>query len=127
MGLCHILSFKTFFPEEYATKEVNWMVLHEDDNKLDFRPHKLRLGTPSENAIDALNNKKRENTKTMRMRCVSYINGVLEKEHDSQSDAMKYLKTIGFDKALHSKIGQALAAYRQGKTITRYGRTWKIV
>lgn len=61
------------------------MVLHEDDDKLDFRPHKLRLGTSSQNSRDAYNNGKQSE----RVKCASYIDGVLEKEHLSQSDALR--------------------------------------
>jgi hypothetical protein len=39
------------------------MVLHEDDDKEDFRPHKLRLGTRSDNAKDAHDNGKFDSTK----------------------------------------------------------------
>ena len=53
IGHCHILSFKTFFPEEYTAKKSYEMILHKEDNKMDFRPHKLRIGTSSENGFDA--------------------------------------------------------------------------
>lgn len=52
----HILSFKAFYPEEYASKKTDEMVLHEDDNKIDSRPHKLRRGTHSENTKDVRDN-----------------------------------------------------------------------
>ena len=55
---CHVLAFKTFYPELWDAKKLEEMVLHEDDNKEDFRPHKLRLGTASDNAKDARNNGK---------------------------------------------------------------------
>jgi len=119
---CHILSFMTFYPEEYANKKSNEMVLHEDDDKLDFRPHKLRLGTPSENTKDAYENGKYDGKKTSRMKCVSYIHGELEKEHDSQRDAVSYLKSLGFEKASKGSICDALS----GKLKTVYGRTWKM-
>jgi hypothetical protein len=119
---CHILSFMTFFPEEYANKNPDELVLHEDDDKMDFRPHKLRLGTQSENSIDAHNNGKYDGKKSMRMRCASYINGVFEKEHESQIDAAKYLKINGHSKADPSKIGLVLSGDRK----TAYGRVWKL-
>ncbi len=121
--LCHILVFMTFFPEEYATKKPGEVILHEDDNKLDFRPSKLRLGTPSENSIDAHYNGKYGGTKSARMRCASYINGEFEKEHESQTDAVKYLNSIGFEKASPSSICMALGETYNTKTA--YGRTWK--
>jgi hypothetical protein len=123
--LCHILAFMTFFPEEYANKKPDEMVLHEDDDRLDFRPHKLRLGTSSENAIDARNNGKHDDTKTARMKCVSYINGVYELMHDSQDDAVKYLRYIGYDNASNGGISNALNYKR--KSNFAYGRTWKLI
>ena len=122
---CHVLSFMMFYPKKYAEMRTNEMILHEDDNKLDFRPHKLRIGTRSENTIDAYNNGIYDGAKSGRLRCASYINDVLEKEHESQHDAVKYLKTIGFDKASASAIGRALKTSCSGKVSIRYGRTWK--
>jgi len=122
---CHVLSFMTFFPDEYANKKLDEMVLHEDDDKLDFRPYKLRIGSGSENIKDAYDNGKRDDTKTARMKCVSYIDGVFEKEHDSQSDAVRYLKSNGFNKATESNIGKALNP--KYTTNFAYGRVWKCV
>ena len=119
--LCHILSFKTFFPDEYAAKKTNELILHEDDDRLDFRPYKLRLGTQTHNAIDAHDNGKHDGTKTARMKCASYIVGVFEKEHASQGDAVKYLKSIGVEKAREGNISMTLSGDRK----TAYGRTWK--
>jgi hypothetical protein len=121
--LCHILAFMTFFPDEYANKKPNEMVLHEDDDKMDFRPHKLRLGTNSDNTIDSYNNGKHDGTKTARMKCVSYIDGVYELMHDSQHDAMRYLRYIGYDKASDGNINNALNDKRK----FAYDRTWKRV
>lgn len=121
--LCHIISFMTFFPEEYASKKTEEMVLHEDDDKLDFRPHKLRLGTRSENTLDSYSNGKYDNTKSSRSRCASYINGVFEKEHESQSDAAKYLKTIDYEKASGSAVNNVL----KGVQKTAYDRVWKSI
>jgi hypothetical protein len=118
---CHIVAFMTFYPEEYASKKPYEIVLHVGDNKLDFRPYKLRLGTHSENGIEAHDNGKHDGTKTARMKCASYINGVFEKEHESQYDAETYLKSIGFEKASQSNICNALC----GKHNTLYGRVWK--
>ena len=121
--LCHIISFMTFFPEEYASKKTEEIVLHEDDDKLDFRPHKLRLGTRSQNSSDAYDNGCYDGTKSARMACASYINGVFEKEHKSQRDAAKYLKTLGYDKADMPNINNVL----KGKQKTAYDRVWKKV
>jgi hypothetical protein len=122
---CHILSFAAFFPEEYANKKPNEIVLHEDDDPLDFRPHKLRLGTRTENAIDAHNNGKHDGTKSTRMKCVSYIDGVYELMHDSQRDAAKYLRHIGYKKASVGNISTVLNDNR--KSDFAYDRTWKRV
>jgi len=121
--LCHVLSFMVFFPEDYANKKPDEIILHEDDDKIDFRPHKLHLGTRAMNTVDAYDNGKYDNTKSERMKCASYINGVLEKEHDSQEDAARYLKSIGMTKASQGEISKALSSLE--KIIKRYGRTWK--
>ncbi len=118
---CHILSFMTFFPDDYATKNSDEMVLHEDDDPLDFSPHKLRLGTRTNNSIDARNNGKHDGTKTTRMSCVSYINGVYEIMHNSQDDAEKYLRHIGYKKAASQNISSVLNDRRN----FAYDRTWK--
>lgn len=124
---CHILSFLTFFSDKYDTRKPNEVIMHEDDDRSDFRPHKLRLGTKSDNTIDAHDNGKYDGTKSARMKCASYIDGVFEKEHNSQHDAVRYLKMNDHDKAQCSKIGQALSSFREGKVVTRYGRTWQII
>ena len=59
------------------------------------------------------------------MGCISYINGIFEKEHDSQRDAELYLKQLGYDKASFTNIGKVLKACTNEKIIMRYGRTWK--
>ncbi len=121
--LCHVLSFMTFFPDEYANKKTCEMILHEDDNRLDFRPHKLRLGTRSENAIDAHTNGCFDDNKNARMKCASYIDSVLEKEHESQRAAAKYLMNNGHPNAVYNTICMALSGRRK----SAYGRTWKTV
>lgn len=123
IGKCHILMFKTFFPDEYANKKPGEIILHEDDNKLDFRPSKLRLGTRSDNAIDAYNNGCYDGTKTAQMKCASFVDGVFEKEYISQEEAVRYLKSLGYDRSVHNNIGKALG----GTLKTSYGRTWKLV
>lgn len=120
---CHVLSFMTFFPDEYANKKSDEIILHENDDKIDFRPHKLRLGTQSENRKDAYDNGKYDGTKSARFKCASYINDVFEQEYESQSDAERYLKSKGHKKAAGSNIGLALSGDRK----TAYGRTWKRV
>lgn len=55
------------------------------------------------------------------MKCASYINGIFEREYNSQSDVVRYLKMIGFDKASQGTVGMSLRRERE----TAYGRTWK--
>ncbi|AGE52298.1 hypothetical protein PBCVCVR1_782R [Paramecium bursaria Chlorella virus CVR-1] len=116
---CHILAFEAFNPK--VVRE-DMLVLHEDDNREDFRPHKLRLSTESENRKDAYDNGKYDGTKTARMKCASYINGILEKDdYTSQSDAVEYLKSKGYPNASHGYISMALSGDRK----SAYGRTWQ--
>jgi hypothetical protein len=122
LGQCHILAFAAFFPEEYAAKKPGEMILHKNDDKLDFRPHMLRIGTQSENMIDAHNNGCHDGTKSARLKCVSYVNGEFEKEHKSKSDAVRYLKSIGFSRADERNISKMLDGERQ----SAYKRTWKL-
>jgi hypothetical protein len=121
---CHIVAFKTFYPDLWAAKKEGDMVLHEKDDKEDFRPHKLRLGTESENKNDAYANGSRDGTKTERMRCVSYIDGIPEKEHESQHDAARYLKTKGCANGEVRGIAGHIREVISGDRKTAYGRTW---
>ncbi|AGE59073.1 hypothetical protein PBCVOR070422_360L [Paramecium bursaria Chlorella virus OR0704.2.2] len=124
MCSCHILAFKAFHPTLWDKKKPEEMVLHENDNKEDFRPHKLRLGTYSDNAKDAHDNGKHDNTKTARKKCASYIDGELEKDdYTSLVDAAEYLKSKGYLNAYSKNIGQALSD--KYKRNTAYGRTWQ--
>lgn len=124
---CHVLVFMTFFPDEWASKKPEEIILHENDDKMDFRPHKLRLGTQSENIADSYASGCRVGTKTERMRCASYVNDVIEREYISQSDAVIYLRSNGHSKATCGEISQALKAFRENRIITRYGRTWRCI
>jgi hypothetical protein len=118
---CHVVVFKTWFPDLYAAMKPHEMILHEKDDRLDFRPEKLRIGTPPDNGKDAHKNGKYDGTKSEYQKCASYIDGVFEKEHESQHDAAKYLKENGWPKASSGSISQVLL----GKRPTAYGRTWK--
>jgi hypothetical protein len=119
----HAVAFEAYYPEEFAAKLSGEMILHKLDNKLDFRPHSLYIGNASNNLKDAHNNGCYANTKRARQSCISYINGIFEKQHESPDDAEKYLKANGFPNADHSNISTAL---RSKKTLTRYGRTWSL-
>lgn len=122
---CHVLSFATFYPDEYVSKKANDVIMHINDDKLDFRPHMLRLGSFSENSKEAHDNGKHHGKKTARMKCASYVNGVFEKEHASQVDAALYLRTMGYEQARGSHISTIIKAYKEGDEIVKYGRTWK--
>jgi len=117
---CHIVVFKTWFPEMYAAMKPGEMILHENDDKMDFRPEKLRIGTLPMNMKDAHNNGKFEGKQKERQKCASYIDGVFEKEHESQSDAAQYLRLHGWPKAAQQNISLALDENK-----VRYGRIWQ--
>jgi hypothetical protein len=124
---CHILSFKTFFPNDWAARKPNEIILHENDDKLDFRPHKLRLGTLSENAKEAHVNACRNGKLTTMEKCASYINGVFEKEYVNQADAVMYLKTLDkkYEKANCGMITKVMdEVCKNGKQKTAYDRVW---
>jgi hypothetical protein len=121
---CHILAFRAFNSELWDVKRDDEMVLHKvvngKEDKKDFRPHMLYLGNASMNAIDARDSGKYDGKKTARMKCASYIDGVHEENHDSQTDAAAYLRSKGYPKASINSISVALS----GKYKTAYGRTW---
>jgi len=119
---CHIIAFKTFFPEKYAVKKVNEYVLHREDNKFDFRPRMLYLGTHSQNQFDAHRNGSRDNAKTKRRSVASYLDGEFEKEHRSLTSAVDYLRQNGYQRASMSGIQVGLK-----DSGIRYDRTWKIL
>jgi hypothetical protein len=118
----HDVAFETFYPEEYAKKLPTEMILHRFDDKLDFRPHVLYIGDKSKNAKDAHDNGCYDDTKSIRVQCYSYVNEILEKLHESQKDAVDYLRSNGYLKASQSHISEAL---KSNKVLVRYGRTWK--
>jgi hypothetical protein len=120
----HDVAFEAFYPTEYASKLPHEMILHKFDDKLDFRPHMLYIGSQSMNMKDAHDNGRFDGVKSARMSCVSYINGVLEKRHESQKDAVDYLRANGHQTASQSHISQAL---NSDDVLTKYDRTWKIV
>jgi len=121
--LCHIVIFKTWFPDLYAAMKPEELILHENDNRKDFRPEKLRIGTQSMNMKDAHDNGKYDDTSIERKKCASYINGVLEKEYISQSDAANYLQSHGWPKADPGNISKALSGIYK----SAYNRTWKCI
>ena len=126
--LLHIVVFMTFFPDGWANKKPDEMVCHKEDDRMDFRPEMLYLGTASQNGKDAHDNGKHDGTLTARQKCASYIDGILEKEHESQLDAAEYLRLNGCDKASSNNIGEALSSTnKNGSFKIKYGRTWVLV
>jgi hypothetical protein len=119
---CHELSMMTFRPREYVAKLPSDIILHKNDDKLDFNPFRLRWGTHTENRIDAYKNGKYDATTKAQKSVASYIKGVFEKEHDSISDAARYLQTNGYSSASPQNVWYGL----QNDT-TRYDRTWKLI
>ncbi|ABT14845.1 hypothetical protein NY2A_B446R [Paramecium bursaria Chlorella virus NY2A] len=87
----HILVFQLWHPEKWKNKKTDEMVLHRKDNKFDFRPENLYLGTGSKNLKDSYDNGKRDGTKTARQACVAYKDDTIVKEFKSISDAARYL------------------------------------
>ena len=122
---CHILAFTMFHETEWELKKPDEIVLHENDDKMDFRPHKLRLGTDSENQKDSHDNSKRDGTKTARMKCASYADGVKEREFKSQTDAAKYIYSLKISKSNVDGIKCKICLALSGNRHSTYGRTWK--
>ena len=61
--------------------------------------------------------------KNNHQKCASYINDAHEKDHDSQSDAVKYLRSSGWEKADSKQIRRVFD--KEGRFA--YGRTWKLI
>lgn len=121
----HVIAFETYYPELYNHMKPGEMILHKFDDKIDFRPHMLYIGDSSKNSTDAHDNGCYDDTKRSRVSCCSYINGVLEKRHESQDDAVKYLRANGYPRAARSSISDALKALKDyNKVLVRYDRTW---
>ena len=120
--LIHILCLQAFYPEKYASIKPGEKVLHKEDDRHDFRPENLRLGTSSENGKDAHDNGKYDGTKSARKSYISFINDIKEKDHDSLHAAIRFLQENGYPKAICSNIRGAL-----GTCKIRYDRTWKLV
>ncbi|AGE57605.1 hypothetical protein ATCVNTS1_304R [Acanthocystis turfacea Chlorella virus NTS-1] len=119
---CHKLSMLVFRPREYAAKLQGDIILHKDDNKLDFNPFRLRWGTPPENGKDAHRNRKYDGTKSEQKPVASYIDDAIEEEHESLADAVRFLQINGCPDARLSGVQHALK-----NDAICYGRTWKIL
>ncbi|AGE54621.1 hypothetical protein PBCVKS1B_406R [Paramecium bursaria Chlorella virus KS1B] len=82
----HHICFQAFYPDKYNAMKPDEIIRHKNDDKLDFRPENLIIGSRSQNIIDAHDNGKYDDKKTMRIK-VS-IDGV---EYKSLSEASKIL------------------------------------
>ncbi|AGE59019.1 hypothetical protein PBCVOR070422_206R [Paramecium bursaria Chlorella virus OR0704.2.2] len=116
--LCHIIAFDAFHPD---VARDGLVVRHKNDDRLNFQPENLILGTMSDNSKDAYDNGKYDGTKSARVKCASFIDGILEKDFSSLSDATKYLKTKGYTNAKVTGVSRVLTGERN----TAYGRVWK--
>lgn len=121
----HHVVFEAFFPSLFSTLKNLDLIRHKNDNALDFRPENLNLGSHTDNLHDAYRNNKRTNVQYFTRKCASYINGIHEKDHDSQDDAVSYLKSLNFSKASSGSISDALKAFDNNVIVRRYGRTWR--
>lgn len=121
---CHVLAFMMFCEKEWAARNPGEIVLHEKDDRMDFRPEMLRLGTQSDNTKDAYDNGKYDGTKTARMKCASYIDDVFEKEHNSRHEAARFIKSKGLSEASVKKILSMICRALSGRRDTAFGRTW---
>ncbi|ABT16359.1 hypothetical protein ATCV1_Z225R [Acanthocystis turfacea chlorella virus 1] len=119
---CHHLSMMAFRPREYVAKCPGDIILHKNDDPLDFNPFRLRWGTSPENGKEAHKNGKHDGSRYEQKPVASYINGVLEKKHESIRDTIKYLREIGYSDAYYSSVRRAIY-----NDVSRYGRTWKFV
>ncbi|ABU44351.1 hypothetical protein AR158_C806L [Paramecium bursaria Chlorella virus AR158] len=119
----HILVFQLWYPDLWANRKPDDMVLHKHDNRLDFRPENLRLGTASDNGKDSHDNGKYNGKKSARQPCIAYKDDEVVEEFKSLSDAARYLEEhnedLKFDVA---RIGvhRALDKNKEYK-----GFTWK--
>lgn len=119
---CHEISFMTFSPKRYACRKKGDVIMHIEDNKLDFRPHKLCLGSKGDNGTSAHDNGSYDGTQKARKTCISYINDVFEKEHASIIDAVRYLRENDYPRAVISNISISIR-----DNLKRYNRTWKTI
>jgi hypothetical protein len=120
--MVHLVVFQTFRPEEYKAMKEGEMILHKDDDRMDCRIDKLRVGTASENGRDAHDNGKHDGTKTARRPCVAH-KGEWSKSFDSLAEAVEWLQaTTSYDQAQNGPISNCL----DGKRKTAYGYTWTL-
>lgn len=120
----HYVVFRAFKPDKYQQLLANpeLIIRHLDDNRYNFTPENLDLGTRPQNGHDAHNNGKHDGTKSARKPVASYKDGVFEQEHKSINEAVRYLQENDHPKANRRNIQAGIKTER-----IRYGRTWKFV
>jgi hypothetical protein len=116
----HLVVFETFRPEEYNAMQKGEMILHENDDKMDCRIDKLRIGIASNNMRDAYDNGKHDGKKSQRTPCVAQKDGKTY-PFKSQRDAVQWIRTkTCYKKASFGNISRCL----NGTLKTAYGYTW---
>ena len=90
------------------------LILHKNDNKLDFSPENLYFGSYPQNGIDAHDNGSFDGTLTERKSCVArLLDGTLVKRFDSRADAADWLISQGFEKAIRASITMVIDKFRK--------------
>ncbi|ABT14460.1 hypothetical protein PBCVNY2B_074R [Paramecium bursaria Chlorella virus NY2B] len=123
--LLHILVFQLWYPDEWKNKKKNEMVLHKEDDRLDFRPENLRLGTRKTNGKDAHDNGKYDGKKTARQSCVAYDGDIIVNEFDSIIEAARYL--LKYNDNLTIDVARSGIRRARKKEKDYKGFTWKCV
>ena len=123
--LIHILVFQLWYPELWKNKKSDDMVLHKEDNRLDFRPENLRLGPPSANITDAHDNGKYDGTKSARQPCIAYKDDAVVEElsFKSMHDAARYL--VEHNEDLKFETARSGIRNNINKNKEYKGFTWK--
>jgi len=118
--MVHLVVFQTFRKKEYEAMKEGEMILHEDDDRMDCRIDKLRVGTASQNGRDAHDNGKYDGTKTARRPCVAR-KGNESHPFDSLMDAVKWIRaTTEYENASPGNISDCLNGTRK----TAFWYTW---
>jgi len=118
--LVHSVVFQTFRKKEYDAMKPDEMILHKNDDRMDCRIDKLRVGTESQNRRDAYDNGKYDGTKTARRPCVAH-KGNESNPFKSITEAVEWLQdTTEYENASPGGISLCL----NGKRKTAYGFTW---
>ena len=110
----HQIIMELFCPEKIKYKKDGEIILHKNDNKLDFSPENLYFGSYPQNGIDAHDNGSFDGTLTERKSCVArLLDGTLVKRFDSRADAADWLISQGFEKAIRASITMVIDKFRK--------------